>query len=33
MNKIMVLLAKRIGKMDVGPHTKHTDLSKLGFYC
>lgn len=33
MNKIMILLARRIGRMDVGPHNKHTDLSKLVSYC
>lgn len=33
MNKIMILLAGKMGKMDVGPHNKHTELNEVGYCC
>lgn len=31
MSKIMILLARRMGRMDVVSHNKHTDLNKVTF--
>lgn len=31
MKKIMVILGRRMGRMGVGPYTKHTDLNNVGF--